>query len=110
MRPITTRRELIARWGRMRRSLAQFSGSDALCRTPWSAGYITNTSESKFSVHTCVDELRGFGDLVADFAAQAAAGLWQIHLGLSPQDVLRHSVAETCRIACWRRPRRRPVQ
>src|SRR5262249_1331834 len=58
----------------------------------------------------CIDELRGFGDLVADFVAQAAAGLWQIHVGFSPQDVLRHSVAETCRIACWRRPRPRPVQ
>src|SRR5215510_4956335 len=52
MRAITTRRELIAPWLRMRRSLAQFSGSDDLCRMPWSAGCIINTSESKFSVHT----------------------------------------------------------
>jgi hypothetical protein len=48
----TTRRELIAHWPRIRRSLAQFSGSDALCRMPWLAGCITNTSESKFSAHT----------------------------------------------------------
>src|SRR5262245_53496647 len=52
MRAITTRRELIALWLRMRRSLARFSGSDGLCRLPWSAGCIINTSESKFSVHT----------------------------------------------------------
>src|SRR5262245_21237627 len=51
MRAITTRRELIALWLRMRRSLAQFSGSDELCRMPWSEGCIINTSESKFSVH-----------------------------------------------------------
>src|SRR5262249_29490720 len=52
MRVITTRRDLIAPWLRMRRSLAQFSGLDALCRMPWSAGCIINASESKFSVHT----------------------------------------------------------
>src|SRR5262245_39250623 len=57
MRAITTRRELIAPWLRMRRSLAQFSGSDALCRMPWSAGCIINTSESKFSVHTRIAAL-----------------------------------------------------
>src|SRR5262249_1837025 len=39
-------------WLRMPRSLAQFSGLDASCRMPWSAGCIINTSESKFSVHT----------------------------------------------------------
>src|SRR5262249_35676022 len=58
MRAITTQRELIAPWLRMRRSLAQFSGSDALCRMPWSAGCIINTSESKFSVHTGRARLR----------------------------------------------------
>ena len=36
----------------MRRSLARFSGSDALSRIPWLADFITSTSESRFSVHT----------------------------------------------------------
>src|SRR5262245_8445564 len=65
MRAITTRRELIAPWLRMRRSLAQFSGSDELSRMPWSAGCIINTSESKFSVHTGleVDQEFKFGGL-----------------------------------------------
>lgn len=57
----------------------------------------------------CIDELRGFGDLVADFPTQAAASLWQIHVGFLPR-TYRHSVAGTCRIACWQRPRRRSIQ
>ena len=32
----------------------------------------------------CVDELWGLGDFIADFAAQAAAGLWQVRVGLRP--------------------------
>jgi hypothetical protein len=39
-------------WTRMRQSRARFSGLDALCRMQWSAGCITNTSESEFSAHT----------------------------------------------------------
>jgi transposase InsO family protein len=54
LRATTTRQELIGHWGRMRQSLAQFSGLDAMCRMPWLAGCITNTFESKFSVHTRV--------------------------------------------------------
>src|SRR3984893_19251798 len=34
--------------------------------------------------YCALDELRGFGDLIADFAAQAAAGLWQVRVGLLP--------------------------
>src|SRR5262245_47185084 len=52
MRAITTPREHTAPWPRMRHSRAQFSGSDASCRMPWSAVCITNTSDSEFSAHT----------------------------------------------------------
>src|SRR5262245_12637545 len=52
MRAITTPREHTAPWPGMRHSRAQFSGSDASCRMPWSAVCITNTSDSEFSAHT----------------------------------------------------------
>ena len=32
-----------------------------------------------------VDELWGLGDFIADFAARAAAGLWQVHVGFLPR-------------------------
>jgi hypothetical protein len=35
--------------------------------------------------HPRLDELGDFGDLVADFAALAAAGLWQVHVGSLPR-------------------------
>ena len=47
-----TPKEHTAPWPRMRHSRAQFSGSDASCRMPWSAVCITNTSDSEFSAHT----------------------------------------------------------
>jgi putative ABC transport system substrate-binding protein len=43
----------------MRRSRGRFSRGDASCRTPWSAGFITNTFESEFSAHTGVHLLIG---------------------------------------------------
>ena len=52
MLAITIPREPIDHWTRMRRSHAQFSRSDASCRTPWLAGCITNTSGFRFSAHT----------------------------------------------------------
>src|SRR5262245_4820150 len=48
MRAITTRRELIGHWRRMRRSLAQFSELDALYLMPWLADCITNTPAAEF--------------------------------------------------------------
>ena len=35
--------------------------------------------------HPRLDELGDFGDPVADFAALAAAGLWQVHVGSLPR-------------------------
>ena len=35
--------------------------------------------------HPRLDELGDFGDLAADFAALAAAGLWQVHVGSLPR-------------------------
>src|SRR5207342_1887524 len=48
----TTPRERTAHWTRMCLSRARFSGSDASCRMPWPAGYITNMFESQFPAHT----------------------------------------------------------
>jgi hypothetical protein len=49
---ITTARERTAHWTKIRRSRARFSGLAASCRMTWSAGFITSTSESNFSVRT----------------------------------------------------------
>ena len=52
MRSITTARERTAHWTKIRRSRARFSGLAASCHMTWSAGFITSTSESNFSVRT----------------------------------------------------------
>ena len=45
----------------MRLSRARFSGSDASCRMPWPAAYITNMYESEFPAHTLLlDRRRAF--------------------------------------------------
>jgi len=47
----------------MRRSLDQFSGMDALCRMPWSADCIINTTESLHTPYT--RPIGRYGDIIA---------------------------------------------
>jgi hypothetical protein len=52
MRSITTARDAPLIGQRCAGLAPRFSGLAASCRMPWSAGFITNMSESNFSVRT----------------------------------------------------------